>query len=70
MKFYRDFNKPEFRYGERVYCDMPTCVGWGTIVGKASSHIIDLWIVDMDNFPENWKYKSITVPHTYLGRGI
>ena len=65
-------NKPYFKNGDRVevalagYIDQ---IMLGTIIGKASEHVIDFWIVRFDKplAPElNYPYEATTVQHTFI----
>jgi hypothetical protein len=68
--------KKNFRYGERVELENMGNTGFspyeglkGTIVGIATIHIVDTYIVEMDEFPnEHWEWKCITVPEGCLKR--
>ena len=37
-----------------------------TICGKASEHIIDFWIVKLDNKIHNYQYSCLSVQHTFI----
>lgn len=66
-------NKPSFKDGDFVLVDMG-CYGFpdgtnrnGYIVGRASEHIIDMWLVQFDEYPtEYYKFKVLSVPHTFI----
>ena len=68
-------NKPSFSDGQVVEVDM-SCFGFpekeilsGKIVGKATEHIIDNWIVEFPrSFPPTYPYKVVIVPHTFILR--
>jgi len=72
MKRYTLENKPTFSDGEPVQVDM-SCFGFppkietGKIVGKASEHILDNWMVEFDHaFPPTYPFKVVTVQHTFI----
>src|ERR1019366_5850655 len=64
--------KIEYEDGEGVMFTLDgdtTKLYTGVIKGKATSHIIDLWIVEVDK-PNDlvWPYSCITVQHTFIKR--
>ena len=68
--------KPNFKYGDAVKIDMAhlgmaTTLGVktmnGKIVGKASTHVIDFWLVEVEkDFGPTYPYKVISVPHVAI----
>ena len=41
--------------------DDPNKLLYGRVVGKVSEHIIDFWIVELDEFIAGWDYKAVSV---------
>ncbi len=74
MKRYTlDDPKPSFKQGEQVAVDM----GWfgctdlgvlqGRIVGKALTHVLDVWLVDFGReISSEYPYYVLSVPHTAM----
>lgn len=65
-------NKIEYKDGERVqiaFAGNPKDIHYGQIIGISSRHIIDHWIVLLDN-PSllGWNYRAITAQHTFIKR--
>lgn len=62
------FDKPAFKDDQRVEVTLEGDGVWlpGRIRGISSSHLIDMWIVELDEYPSDWKFKCITVPHTFI----
>ena len=72
MKYYTLENKPNFKDGEIVEVDMSK-MGMdmenmkGKIVGKSTSHIIDMWLVEFDmQFIPTYPYKVVAIMHTAI----
>ena len=63
-------NHPQFAYGDKV----DILLTWdnrriiqGTIVGKATEHIIDMWLVESEGiFSSIYPYKVFSCPHPNL----
>jgi hypothetical protein len=74
IKHYTLGNKPNFANQEMVKIDESVLVGStskeilkGRILGKAVSHIVDLWIVDLgEEYSRTYPYQAIAVPHTCI----
>ena len=68
-------NKPKFVYGQTVYVDMKAMgVGdgylQGKIVGLATRHIIDHWLVEFErDFGSTYPYRVVSVQHTFIKHG-
>lgn len=63
--------KPVFAEGQRVSFDHSGIVkGTGFIRGKASEHVIDFWIVEMESMtgqdPALYPWSCIVVQHTAI----
>ena len=66
--------KPEFKDGETVLVDGRVLglgndagIEVGTIVGKGSEHIIDMWLVRFNrNFAPTYPFKVVSVIHTAI----
>lgn len=68
--------KPSFAEGDRVHIDLPRLTGkgttiTGTVVGKAMTHIIDMWIVRADDnnghIPDaDYPFHTFVCPHVVL----
>jgi hypothetical protein len=63
--------KPVFAEGTRVSFDYyGTIKGTGVIRGKASEHVVDLWIVEVESMtgqdPDLYPWACIVLPHTTL----
>jgi hypothetical protein len=65
--------KPDFKDGAIVRVDMDHLglkdlgVVKGKIVGKASSHVIDFWIVEFEeSFGSSYPYRVLSVPHVAI----
>ncbi len=71
-------NKPQFAEGDLVHVtENHPLSSWvhesggnfGEIVGLASEHIIDMWIVQFDGpISEVYPFSTATIPHTHLER--
>ena len=64
-------NKPRFADGDRVQFTIDgdvTRLFLGTVVGISTQHVIDHWIVLLDERMPAWPYRAITVQHTFLRR--
>jgi len=62
-------NKIRYNDGDRVQIALngdPQDLYEGTIVGLASEHIIDYWIIELDYMLPNWSYHCITQQHTFI----
>lgn len=67
-------HKQKFKYNDRVEFDLYSfgenqprgSLIRGRIVGLVSEHIIDFWIVEMDEFLPLWEFKAISVQNTFL----
>ena len=72
MKTYTMANKPIFKYGDQVQVDMahlgcPPGTLAGRIVGKGSTHVIDMWLVEFEqDFGPTYPYRVFTVPHVAI----
>lgn len=62
------FDKPSFKDNQRVEVTLEGNGNWlpGRIRGIASSHLIDIWIVELDDYPDDWDFRCVTVPHSYI----
>jgi hypothetical protein len=61
--------KPNYEEGTRVKFDLGDVRGRGWIRGLASSHIVDFWIVEVDDANIDGKvypWSCITVQHTCI----
>lgn len=62
-------NKIEYREGDRVEValggDVKEVV-LGTIRGISSAHVLDFWIVQLDQLLPSWEYSCITAQHTFV----
>jgi hypothetical protein len=68
--------KPVFKYGESVKIHWKNLTGGqffgedivnGQIVGVASRHIIDIWLVDFGTIiHDDYPYSTFCVPHTLI----
>ena len=65
--------KPKFKYGDVVTVDMAHLgastlgVLMGTIVGKGSVHVVDMWLVEFErDFAPTYPYRVFTVPHVAI----
>lgn len=60
----------EFNIDDRVAFDISdnenTCQGTGTVLGKSSSGLIDLYIVELDHLMEGFPDRAIIVPNTLM----
>lgn len=63
-------NKVEYGDHDRVEFVIVTDgpVYTGRIVGIASSHIIDHWIIQPDHKIPGWKYSCVSIPHPQIRR--
>ena len=62
-------NKISYSEGDRVEFTLDGDVSSllrGTIVGFASSHLIDQFIVRLDVMLLNWAYSCVVVQHTFI----
>jgi hypothetical protein len=65
-------DKPDFFDGELVDVDMsefglPPEILTGKIVGKASTNIVDNWLVEFPRaFPPSYPYQVVSTPHTFI----
>ena len=73
MKKYTLENKPDLKYGDIVLVDMSVMgadaagVLSGKVVGKAMTHIMDLWLIEFDrDFAPTYPYKVISIIHTAI----
>lgn len=66
--------KPTFKDGDKVMVDM-SVMGMGqdapllegTIVGKGSEHVIDMWLIQFDrDFAPTYPFKVLSVIHTAI----
>jgi len=64
--------KIEFKEGDRVTVtldgDLTKRTYNGTIIGISTRHIIDAWIVMLDEYPEGHPFKAVTLQHTFIKR--
>ena len=62
-------NKIHYREGDRVeftlYGDVSKLLR-GIIVGIATSHIIDQFIVRLDEMLPDWAYSCVIIQHTFI----
>lgn len=66
-------NKPDFKDGEivKVDCSMwgmgSTEIKIGKIVGKSTTHIIDIWLVEFDGcLSESYPFRTAAIQHTFI----
>lgn len=62
-------NKIHYNEGDRVQFTIDGNVNklyHGTIVGFATNHLIDQWIVRLDEKLPDWEYSCIIVQHTFI----
>ena len=62
-------NKIEYIEGDRVQFTVDGDVEslhTGTIVGIATRHIIDGWIIRLDAPIENWLFSCVVIQHTFI----
>ena len=76
IKRYTMEEKPCFKDGDQVLVDMavmgsaPLGIMKGTIVGKGSEHVIDMWLVQFEkNFAPTYPFKVVSVIHTAIVMG-
>ena len=67
--------KPTFKDGDTVIVDMSVMGGGGllagTVVGKGSEHIIDMWLVQFKrNFAPTYPFKVVSVIHTAIVKSL
>jgi hypothetical protein len=51
---------------EVAWCGNADNVFRGTVIGLASQHVLDFWIVLLDEKPAGWEYRAVTVQHTFM----
>lgn len=75
IKRYTLENKLNFQYGDYVNVDMSffnsgvSEIWRGKVIGLASQHVIDYWIVDFAEIItkiSNYQYKAMTIPHVAI----
>ena len=73
IKRYTIENRPIFKDGDKVKIDA-SCFGYtdnsilsGKIVGLAYKNAIDLWIVELNEYPhKTYPFKVLCVQHTFI----
>jgi hypothetical protein len=62
-------NKIEFHEGDRVEFTLDGNVSnllMGTVVGISTRHLIDYWIIQLDEKLPEWEYSCVTIQHTMM----
>jgi hypothetical protein len=63
--------KIKYRDGDRVDVALAgdvTNIVRGTVRGISAQHVLDWWIIELDEPIEGWEYSCITEQHTFLRR--
>lgn len=63
-----------YRYGDPVeisalhfaVSENPDKLLYGIVVGKISEHVIDFWMVELEEFIPNWEYKVVSVASSLM----
>lgn len=59
----------KFKNGDRVQVALAGNVDnlySGTIIGLASEHVVDMWIIRVDESIKNYPYEALVQQHTFL----
>lgn len=75
IKRYTIEDKPSFKDGDQVIVDMsvmasPLGLMKGTIVGKGSVNVIDMWLVEFEREFPLYPFKVMSVIHTAIVKSM
>ena len=62
-------NKPKYVNGDRIQIALDGYTNniiEGTVIGIASEHVIDLWIVRFDKRLDHYPFDAATIQHTFM----